>query len=189
MIRDLTEDELALVSTAESERSSAVAAVLPRLDGLLARRPADDEDGGSGAPVWEEGDQRIIDVAAAWLLTPTVNADFWGALQVARDRIQQNIDIGSGYGRVDTETTDHAYVTGDVADGIFVGPGYLTNDSAWCRREVLLHEYFHYVVGLQHYYSATTTQEALDCPHHLAEFVYDLATGCTLGCGAITVCH
>ena len=68
----------------------------------------------------------------------------------------------------------------------FGGPFF--DASPECRREVITHEFLHFVVGVQHHYDATTTAEALACPHHLAELVFMIARGQVLGCAAGSVC-
>jgi hypothetical protein len=42
---------------------------------------------------------------------------------------------------------------------------------------VVTHEFFHFVVGLQHFYSTQINKEAMICPHHLARAVFDIAVG------------
>ena len=62
---------------------------------------------------------------------------------------------------------------GVTIGGSFFAPG--TTDN--CHQEVVTHEFFHYVVGLQHFYSTHETGEAMRCPHHLARAVFDIAIG------------
>jgi hypothetical protein len=50
-----------------------------------------------------------------------------------------------------------------------------TNDN--CRHEVVAHEFFHFIVGAQHFYSTRSHSEAMRCPHHLARAVFDIALG------------
>lgn len=53
---------------------------------------------------------------------------------------------------------------------------------------MITQEYFHYLVGLQHFYGTTSTLEALQCPHHLAELVVDIALGEVAGCDDGSAC-
>jgi hypothetical protein len=39
-----------------------------------------------------------------------------------------------------------------------------------------------------HYYGTTSTQEALACPHHLSELVFDIALGEVGGCSDGATC-
>ena len=50
-----------------------------------------------------------------------------------------------------------------------------------CMNEVMAHEFFH-LSGLVHGYGTTDPEVAINCPHHMAELVFDLATGQTEGC-------
>jgi hypothetical protein len=63
-----------------------------------------------------------------------------------------------------------------------------TNDN--CRQEVAVHEFFHFIVGAQHFYGTKEHDEAMKCPHHLARAVFDLALGQQLApcSGSDTVC-
>jgi len=180
-IREPNENETTAIDAAETERASALTRALQLIDALLGKRPADDTDGGSGAPEITTDDQRVIDAAGRWLLTPQVNSTFWDTLSTARDLVAKNQALNAAH-HIDTTKNDYAYVYGlDTVDkGLFFGmPFFNTNSN--CRREVVTHEYFHFL-GLGHFYSTTTTGEALQCAHHMAELVFDIATGCTLGC-------
>jgi len=188
-IRDPNASETTAIDRAEAERASALAGALQLIDALLAKRPQDDGDGGSGAPTYSSGDQRVIDAVGRWLLIPDVNATFWDSLSTSRDLISQNQALKADH-HIDPVKNDYAYVygSGNVDKGVFFCmPFFNTNPD--CRHEVITHEYFHFL-GLDHYYSTTLTEEALKCAHHMAELVFDVATGCTLGCGnAASSCH
>lgn len=188
-IREPDGGETTAINTAEAERASALSRALQLIDALLAKRPPDDTDGNSGAPVLTADDQKIIDAAGRWLFTTQLNSIFWDTLGTARGLIAQNQAL-SARPHVDTVKNDFAYVYGQntVSQGVFFCmPFFNTNSN--CRREVITHEYFHFL-GLGHFYTTTITSEALQCAHHMAELVFDIATGCTLGCGgAISVCR
>ncbi len=76
----------------------------------------------------------------------------------------------------------HAFPGGPVT---VCDPWFDANSQ--CRAEVLAHEVFH-VNGLAkvstdgHHYGAETPAEALDCPHHLTELAFEIATGQALEC-------
>ena len=188
-VRDPTSTEASAISTAETERASALAKALRLADATLTKRPAEDTDGGSGAPAsWSSDDQRVLDTAGRWLYTPQVNGAFWIALAKSRDLMSRNQGL-SAQAHVDTTTTDYAHVDEkrELSKGIFFGSLFFRS-NANCQREVLTHEYFHFL-GLDHYYDTSDTYEALQCAHHLAEFVFDLATGCTSGCRPNATCR
>jgi len=92
---------------------------------------------------------------------------------------------------IDRSSPEFAHVDGsnDPGKGItFCESFFNTNDN--CRQEVVTHEFFHFIVGLQHFYSTTSHAEAMRCPHHLARAVFDIAVGQQLApcSGSGTIC-
>jgi Putative peptidoglycan binding domain len=84
----------------------------------------------------------------------------------------------------------HVDKSNDPKKGITFGASFFnTNDN--CRHEVVTHEFFHFIVGLQHFYGSTNHAEAMRCPHHLARAVFDVALGQRLApCDASgTICR
>ncbi len=188
-IRAPTAEETDAIADAENERAWALAEALRMVNAMLAKQPEDDTDDGSGAPTLTPDDQRVLDTAGRWLYTPRLGAEFWDALTTARNLISGNQEL-SAQAQVDTATNDFAYVYGEgtVSTGIFFCMPFFASNSD-CRREVVTHEYFHFL-GLDHFYSTSQTSEALRCAHHMAEFVFDLTTGCVLGCqGTKAICR
>ncbi len=190
-IRPPTADEQSVIDAAEKQRASALSAALAQISAFLGRKPADaDGDGSSGAPEFSVDDMKIVDKVQRWLFLPSVNSQFWDCVQKFHDLVTQNQALGTLTHSVDTVSTDHAYVFNtDTSRGVFFSLNVYFKDNSDCQREVIVHEYFHYIVGPDHFYSTTQTDEAMKCPHHLSELVFDLATGCTLGCSKIGVCH
>jgi hypothetical protein len=190
-IRAPTSDEQQVIDTAEKERTSALASALQQLTTLLSRQPEDDGDDSSGAPSFSAADQKVVVTVLRWLYLTSVNATFWDCVKRVVTMINQNQGLGTLTPWVDTEKTDHAYVYAFQPDqGVFfTKKTYLTGDNTNCQREVIVHEYFHHIVGPAHYYATEQTDEAMKCPHHLAELVLDLATGCTGGCTRVGICR
>jgi Putative peptidoglycan binding domain len=83
--------------------------------------------------------------------------------------------------KADTSCFAHVKETNAPGDGIWFCKSFFeVNDQ--CRQEVITHEYFHFVVGLGHFYDAHTLDEAMRCPHHLAEAAFDIVLGHVSGC-------
>ncbi len=108
-----------------------------------------------------------------------LNSNFWLVVDTLIGMFQTNRLTKAPF-LVDRSKPEFAHVdlSNQPAKGItfcasFFNPG--TNDN--CRHEVTTHEYFHFIVGLQHFYSTTNHAEAMRCPHHLARAVFDIAIG------------
>jgi hypothetical protein len=181
-IRPPTSSELDTIKQAETARGQALPRALARIDAFLAKS-GDSGEGAAGAPNYSGEDQQVIDAVRLWLYVPDVNEKFWATLRTARGLIAQNQAISPLRYSVDTAKTDaFAYVYSAERDkGIFLCLSSFFPVNEYCQREVLLHEYFHFL-GLGHFYSTSDTAEALQCAHHMAELVYDIATGCIGGC-------
>lgn len=120
-----------------------------------------------------------------------LDSNFWGVGGQALTAIQSNkaysgmvpltprLDIDNGFAYVDR--------TGDPNLGITFCKDFFDTEFE-CQREVITHEYFHFVCGLVHYYGTTSTQEALACPHHLSQLVFDIALGEAGGCDDGATC-
>jgi hypothetical protein len=172
------------IQKAEGERRDMLQKALEKIDALLKKEPGED----AGAPpAFTDDDQKVADAVGAWLYTPQVNRSFWERLKKARGLIKRNQDLTGRppFHRDDADKKDYAYVkdAGDPSAGIYFTPSYM-GASNNCRREVQVHEYFHFVVGAQHFYTTKDPDEAMRCPHHLAELVSQIATGVTEGCSS-----
>ncbi len=167
-IRPPTADEQSVIDAAEKQRASALSAALAQISAFLGRKPADaDGDGSSGAPEFSADDMKIVDKVQRWLFLPSVNSQFWDCVQKFHDLVTQNQALGTLTHSVDTVSTDHAYVFNtDTSRGVFFSLNVYFKDNSDCQREVIVHEYFHYIVGPDHFYSTTQTDEAMKCPHH-----------------------
>lgn len=124
------------------------------------------------------------------LLTP-LDSNFWSVVGQALIALESNRSLSGTVplnpDRESTEDFAHVDESGDPNLGItFCGPFFDADFT--CQREVITHEYFHFVVGLQHFYGTSDPLEAIACPHHLSELVFDIATGEVGGCGEGAVC-
>lgn len=114
--------------------------------------------------------------------------EFWPTVNAALLMIEGNLDTVSPI-KIDRSVGDFAHVdaTVDPKKGVTIGEAFFNTNSR-CQREVITHEYFHFIVGAQHHYDATTTAEAIQCPHHLTELVFKIARDQVEGCSLGSVC-
>lgn len=120
-----------------------------------------------------------------------LDSNFWSVVQQALIGIQSNQSYtGIVPFTFDYAVSDYAHVdpSGDYSKGITFGAPFFSSDYT-CQREVITHEFFHYVVGLQHHYVTRSTVEAMACPHHLAELVFDISLGEVDGCTNGAACY
>ncbi|KQY09276.1 hypothetical protein ASD37_02100 [Mycobacterium sp. Root135] len=125
------------------------------------------------------------------LFTP-LDSNFWSTVEQALIAIESNKSFtGSAPLVPDRSVTDdfaHVDPSLDPNLGIIFGEPFFEDADETCQREVITHEYFHFVVGAQHHYGTTSTLEALACPHHLTELVFDIALGEVNGCDDGSAC-
>jgi hypothetical protein len=93
---------------------------------------------------------------------------------------------------IDKTKSEFAHVDPSLDPGkgiTFCASFFNTNDN--CRHEVVAHEFFHFIVGAQHFYGTSSHSEAMRCPHHLARAVFDIALGQQLApcSGSGTICR
>lgn len=115
---------------------------------------------------------------------------FWVITNQLLSMIVSNRLIRSHF-QIDRSKPEFAHVEPDIDPGKGItacNSFFLGNDN--CRHEVITHEFFHFIVGAQHFYSTKTNEEAMKCPHHLARAVFDIALGQQLApcSGSDTVC-
>jgi hypothetical protein len=106
-----------------------------------------------------------------------MDSNFWNATNQLLSMIQTNRLTQAPF-LIDKTSTEFAHVDSSNQPGkgiTFCASFFNTNDN--CRQEVVAHEFFHFIVGLQHFYSTTNHSEAMRCPHHLARAVFDVALG------------
>jgi outer membrane protein OmpA-like peptidoglycan-associated protein len=162
-----------VVAAAKSQRDSALLrafGALVDLEALIA----------SG--VTPLSGNATVDAVAKWLLAKPDSPGFGKTVSQARKLVQDNLTVQAVI-RIDrTQKKDFAHVgaIGDPSSGVTIEDPFFGSSVA-CRREVMAHEFFH-LSGLRHHYGTTKTAEALDCPHHMAELVFEIATGETEGC-------
>jgi hypothetical protein len=107
-----------------------------------------------------------------------LDSRFWDITNQFLSFIRTNRLIRTTFKIDRSVTTEFAHVEGSLApgDGVtFADPFFTTNEN--CRNEVITHEFFHFVVGAQHFYDARTNGDAMRCPHHLARAVFDITVG------------
>lgn len=121
-----------------------------------------------------------------------IDSNFWGVVDQLIGFFQTNRLTQAPF-LIDKTKPEFAHVdpTLQPAKGVtfcasFFAPA--TNDN--CRHEVAVHEFFHFIVGAQHFYGSKNHAESMKCPHHLARAVFDLALGQQLApcSGSDTMC-
>jgi hypothetical protein len=160
--------DMKLIMDADKRRLDALAEAerqLLRLKNLFEPNVADDDD-----PVVKALQRQLF-----------VNQDsnFWPTVNNFLILIRKNKSASAPY-KIDKTDPSFAHVdpTNDPTLGItFCGSFYASSTNDNCRQEVITHEYFHFSVGLQHFYSTHANSEAMRCPHHLARAVFDIAVG------------
>lgn len=172
--------DLDVITAAETARVSALSSALSSIEALQQ----------AGGEVPDEFDPTVQ--AFQRQLFAALDSNFWSVVEQARIAIVSNQALTGTLALTPDRsvTDDWARVdpTLDPAIGISFGEGFFDEADDTCRREVITHEYFHYVVGLQHFYGTSDTLEALRCPHHLAELVFDIALGEVGGCDDGAAC-
>ncbi len=168
------------ITAADSARRDALATAVSAIQTLQQAQ--------GGVP---DSNDSTVQAFQRQLFTP-LDSNFWFMVQQALQAIQAN-QAHSGLAPLipdRTVTDDFAHVDRslDPAKGISFGAPFFDDADGTCRREVITHEFFHYVVGAQHFYGTTDPQEALQCPHHLAELVFNIATGEVGGCDDGAAC-
>jgi hypothetical protein len=161
-----TEADLRLVTGANSRRLLA----LMQAEGELVRLKNDFE------PNAPDPSDPVVQALGRQLFL-VLDSNFWTVVNQVLDMIRKNRQTQSAL-LIDKTDSNFAHVdpSNDPTRGVTVGASFFnTNDN--CRQEVITHEFFHFIVGLQHFYSTSTTSEALRCPHHLARVVFDIAVG------------
>ncbi len=161
--------DMQLVNSADARRLSALMKTeleLQRLKATFEPNPPDEND-----PLVKALQRQLF---------ITLDSNFWDVVNKFLSLVQENKRTQSSF-RIDRSDSDFAHVdpnTNAPGDGITVCASFFaagTNDN--CRQEVITHEFFHFSVGLQHFYSTNQNAEAMRCPHHLARAVFDIALG------------
>lgn len=117
-----------------------------------------------------------------WLLVPPGDRAFPKTVRKALQLIDANAIVQTTISIDRTEKRDFARVRaiGDPGRGMVIEDPFF-GANVRCMREVMAHEFFH-LSGLVHAYDTKDPDEAINCPHHMAELVFDVATGETEGC-------
>jgi hypothetical protein len=172
--------DLDLITAAESARTSALSTALSAI-ATLQQSAGEVPD--SANPTVQAFQRQVF---------AALDSNFWSVVEQARIAMVSNQSLTGTVAL----TPDRAFADGyahvdetlDPAIGITFGEQFFDDADDTCRREVITHEYFHFIVGLQHHYGTTSTLEAMQCPHHLAELVFDIALGEVGGCDDGAVC-
>lgn len=162
-----------IVKIAKSNRDAAL-----RVAGNKLRELVDVIDSG----VVPTTGNATADAVTKWLLVPAGDAAFPDTVRKASALVDANSIVQTTITIDRTEKADFARVgaIGDPAKGIVIEDPFF-GSNVRCMNEVMAHEFFH-LSGLVHAYGTTDPAEAVNCPHHLAELVFELATGETEGC-------
>lgn len=143
-------------------------------------------------------DQKVLDSAVKWLnLTPSSKVATLFHLAQAVSLMRRNLTIKNSKGASPemkrVSESFHAKVDGNPDNGIELGDPFFGADGRNCRRDVITHEFFHFL-GVKHGGGAlmgptirsaiTTPAQALDSADNLAQLVAELttATGNTDAC-------
>jgi CARDB len=174
----MSQADAAAILAADTARKSALDTAIAALERLLGNAQL----AGGGALALDATDQKVATAVDKWMLTGgTGDPKFWNVVGSAYGYMRKNRGLSVKYTADHNDKTCYAHVDPSNDPGLGIWICTFFGASAMCQREVLTHEYFHFVTGLGHYYDGT--QEATKCPHQLAELVFDIATGCTGGCG------
>ena len=123
-----------------------------------------------------DADDPVVQALQRQLLI-SLDSNFWSIANTFLSFVQRNLMTIADF-IVDRSDPNFAHVdsTNQPSKGVTLGASFF-NTNPNCRQEVVTHEFFHFIVGLQHFYSATTNAEAMKCPHHLSRAVFDIAIG------------
>jgi hypothetical protein len=161
--------DMQMINSADARRLSALMKTeleLQRLKATFEPNPPDEND-----PVVKALQRQLF---------ISLDSSFWDVVNKFLSLVQENKRTQSSF-RIDKSDANFAHVdpnTNAPGDGVTVCGSFFaggTNDN--CRQEVITHEFFHFSVGLQHFYSTKQNSEAMRCPHHLARAVFDIALG------------
>lgn len=160
--------DMQLVNGADLRRLTA----LMKAEVEIQRLKTDFEPG-----VPDEND-RVVQALQRQLFVP-LDSTFWSTTNQFLSTLRANRLTRTSF-LIDKTSPEFAHVdpSNDPGKGITVCASFFatsTNDN--CRHEVVTHEFFHFIVGLQHFYSTSNNSEAMRCPHHLARAIFDIALG------------
>jgi hypothetical protein len=158
--------DMQLVNAADMRRLAA----LVNAEQKLAALKADFEP---GVP---DEDNPVVKALQRQLFVP-LDSSFWSVVDQLLSMIRTNRLTRAPF-LIDKTSNEFAHVdrSNQPGQGItFCASFFNTNDN--CRQEVVTHEFFHFIVGLQHFYETSVNSEAMRCPHHLARAVFDIALG------------
>jgi len=144
--------------------------------------------------------KRVLNSVGKWLKVETAQntaarTRTTAVVQSAINLMDRNLAVKTSAGADPTfrrvPDAFHAAVDGNPDHGVNCGDHFFTVDGPHCRRDVLTHEFFHFL-GVHHGGGAlngptvrsaiTTTTQALDSADNLAQLVSELVNGKTDAC-------
>jgi hypothetical protein len=148
-----------------------------------------------GNELLSDEEKQAFVAVVSWLKIDPPIVSREGKLKVARhigtaiNLMNQNLAVKTSKGQVPpfrrVSATYHAQTYGNPDRGVDCGEPFFTHDGPKCRRDVMTHEFFHFV-GLHHGGGALqgptirmnikTTAQALDSADNLAQLVAEITT-------------
>ena len=148
-----------------------------------------------GNEIMTDDEKKALAAAVVWLridpspLTPEKKRSIAQTIRSAVDLLQRSLAVRNSKGRDPemrrTATQAHAETFGNPDLGVHCGVPFFTVDGPNCRRDVITHEFLHFV-GLHHgggplggatiRHDILTTAQALDSADNLAQLVAEITT-------------
>ena len=157
--------DLSVVNAANMRRLAALAKAEREMQRLKA----------TFEPGVPDANDPVVQALQRQLFMP-LDSNFWNATNQVLSMITKNRTTASSF-IVNKAISDFAQVNAsNPGSGVTAGSSFFTTNPN-CQHEVLTHEFFHFIVGPQHFYTTNQHSEAMRCPHHLARVVFDIALG------------
>lgn len=163
-------------STISPDMQLVNAADMRRLAGLMKAELELERLKETFEPDVPDENDRAVKALQRQLFVP-LDSNFWNVINQVLSMVRTNRLTQAPF-LIDKTKPEFAHVEPSLEPGkgvTFCASFFNTNDN--CRHEVAAHEFFHFIVGAQHFYSTESHSEAMRCPHHLARAVFDIALG------------
>jgi peptidoglycan hydrolase-like protein with peptidoglycan-binding domain len=148
-----------------------------------------------GNEIMTDDEKKALAAAIVWLridpapLTPEKKRAIAATIRRAVDKLQRSLLVKTSKGAdpelTRTATKSHAETFGNPDLGVHCGVPFFTVDGPNCRRDVITHEFLHFV-GAHHgggplggatiRHNIVTTEHALDSADNLAQMVAEITT-------------
>lgn len=163
------------------------AANIGRVEALKAAIYAIEDLKARFEPALPDESEAVVKAFERFLFTE-LNDEFWDVVNTALKLIAGNREVFPGIG-IELALPDYVRISPSLntADAMQFGSKFFADD-AQCHREIVTHAYFHYIVGTDHFYDTTETDEAIVDPHHLTGLVFTLAGIKPQGCDYDMTC-